>query len=90
MTTGARWPVKVVDATLTLLRSIWQARNDVINTSEDGPTINANYKAMGATILREPRNYATDRHRLFDLSLEDRLETAPKLQVFYSFKQFSL
>ena len=86
-TTGSRWAVKVIEAALILLRTIWQARNDAMNKSPgEGPTIKEHNTRQWVHKFYENQETMvppTERLRLFDLPLADRLETAPKLQVLW-------
>jgi len=79
-TTGSRWAVKVVETALTLLRAIWQARNDAINKSPagEGPTIKEHNTTQWVHKFYENQETMvppTDRLRLFDTPLAARNST---------------
>jgi hypothetical protein len=85
--TGTRWAVKAVEAATTLLREIWQERNDRIHSKENALSLSDQYIRQWVTDFYANKEALIvteeERERLFDVSLEERLQMNPNLLVLW-------
>jgi hypothetical protein len=85
-TTGTRWAVHFVAAASTLFNDIWKARNDRIHKKEEGQSISDQYIKDWVTDFYANQDIlvtAEERDRLFDVPLDERLQTNVNLLVLW-------
>jgi len=77
---AARWSTQIIDATLTLLTTIWKDRNDSVHSSnDDTPSARITYiHDQVREMYRQQDNFrARDRTIIFGVPLDDRLQQRP-------------